>query len=381
MTCIKGLEEVVAGELRADTIGAREVHRGSSGVWFAGDAAAGYRANLWLRCGIRVLAEIARGAARDSDGLYAWAREIPWENFLSLERTFAVDARVHDSGITHSKFAALRVKDALCDRFRDTTGRRPDVNTEHPDLPLFLYLHRDQAALYRDLSGATLHKRGYRAAMHRSNLNETVAAGMAILAGWDGTGTLCDPMCGSGTIIIEAALAALCRAPGLLRKRFPFESWPDFDARAWEAEKTRARAAARDTLPAPILANDIHPGSLALARRDARAAGVDRFIQFSQGDIAGYHPSSPPAVVLVNPPWGERLRETDTAGPWRALGEFLHNRCPGATAWVLSGNAAVTRHLGLKTSRRFPLDFGGTECRLLRYDIRPVPPPRRMISP
>lgn len=371
-TCAKGLEEVLAAELRDPRIGAEGVETGSSGVYFSGTKAAGYLANLWLRTGIRVLEECARAEVGGPDDLYDWARTLPWQKMMRLEQTFSVEARVRDSQITHSKYAALRVKDALCDAFRDKKGARPSVDVAHADLPLFLYLYRGEAVLYRDLSGTTLHKRGYRDALHKSSLNECVAAGLALLSGLDGGGALCDPMCGSGTLAIEAALAALRRAPGLMRKRFPLESWPDFDRALWKECRGRAHAEARCELPARIFVNDHHAGALALAQKDAKAAGVAGCIDFSQADIAEYEPPQPPGVVLVNPPWGERLQEEDLAGTWRKLGTFLKERCAGAAAWVFTGNLDAPRELGLTPAKSVAIRLGKMDCRALKYALDQV---------
>lgn len=368
-TCAKGLEDVLAAELRDPRIGASEVETGSSGVYFSGGRATGYLANLWLRTGIRVLEECTRAEVGDPDDLYDWARTLPWHKMMRLDQTFSIEARVRDSQITHSKYAALRIKDALCDAFRDKKGARPNVDVERADLPLFLYLYRDEAILYRDLSGITLHKRGYRDVMHKSSLNECVAAGMALMSGWEGEGVLCDPMCGSGTLVIEAALAALRRPPGLSRKRFPFEAWPDFDKAVWKDCKGRAHAESRYELPGRIIVNDHHPGALALAKKDAEAAGVAAFIEFNQADIADYEPPVRPGVVLVNPPWGERLQDEDLTGTWRKLGAFLIHRCAGAEAWIFTGNLDAPRHLGLSPLKSVSVRLGKVDCRALKYAV------------
>jgi len=368
-TCAKGLEPAVAAELRDPRIGAQEIQEGASGVNFRGDQAVGYRANLWLRGAIRVLAEHARGMCPGSDQLYAWARTLDWTALMRLEQTFSVEARVWDSGVTHSKYAALRIKDALCDTFREKTGARPNVQVENADLPLFLYLYRDEAILYRDLSGTTLHKRGYRDAMHKSSLSETVAAGVLLRSGYDGSQVLCDPMCGAGTFGIEAALLALRRAPGLARRQFPFERWPDFDASTWKNDKERAQAEARQAMACPILLNDVHPGALALARKDSVSAGVDAFLKFSNADITDFTPPQPPNLVVVNPPWGERMDEADLPATWKKLGAFLKERCRSATAWVLTGNPDLTTYLGLKSSLGYTVNIAKLRCRVFRYDL------------
>ncbi len=371
VTCAKGLEEVVADELRAPAIGAESIEPGSSGVYFSGDRATGYRANLWLRCGVRVLQEHARATVIGSEELYEWARGLDWPALMKVEQTFSVDARVWDSAITHSKYAALTIKDALCDTFRDKKGARPNVDVHHADLPLFLYLHRDVAVLYRDMSGTTLHKRGYRDALHKSSLNECVAAGMLLMSGWDGSTPLLDPMCGSGTLVIEAAWLAMRRAPGLLRDVFPLMRWPDFDKKAWKEVRAAAEGVALQEPPALLMANDIHGGALSLAKKDARSAGVERFIRFSNKDVAHYTPPEKPKLVVSNPPWGERLQPADLEADWKALGRFLKGHCGDADAWILSGNAEITRHLGLKSERKFPIRIGPVDARVIHYRILP----------
>ena len=370
-TCSSGLEETLAAELAGPRIGATGIAPGSSGVWFSGGQETGYRANLWLRSAVRVLVELERARVRDPDELYRFASDIDWENLMKVDQTLAVDCRLRDSGITHSKYAALKVKDAICDRFRRITGRRPDVDVEAAHLPLFLYLWRDEATLYRDMSGQTLHKRGYRGAVHRAALSEAVAAGILQMIGFDGTQDIVDPMCGSGTFVIEAALIATERAPGLLRRRsFPFEHWPFHDATLWERLRREAREAARDRPGCRILGADSHPGAITLARRDADAAGVSRQIELVEADIEDLTLAATPQLVVTNPPWGERLDAADAVESWRRLGHFLKASAQGARAHVLCGNADLSRHLGLKSARRRPLSISRVDCRMLEYEIQ-----------
>jgi putative N6-adenine-specific DNA methylase len=364
--CTLGVEEALAGELRALGAGAPEVRPG--GVTFAGDVRLGYAANLWLRSAIYVQEEALRGPARSPEELYALVRGMDWSALLRVEQTLSVDAAVRDSRITHSKYAALKVKDAIVDQFRERTGRRPSVDVEAADLPLKLVIRRDEAVLYRNLSGAPLHKRGWRPALVRSPLNEATAAGLLLLTGWDRRSPLADPMCGSGTFLIEAALLAADMAPGA-RRVFPFETWPDFDAPAWQALRADAERRAQPSLPFVLEGADRHDGALALARRSAAAAGVAALVRFTRAQARDWAPAVPPRVVVVNPPYGERLGEgEDLVQSWRDLGSFLH-RCQGATAWVLSGNPELTRHLGLRASRKLVVRNGPIDCRWLRYDV------------
>ena len=330
----------------------------------------GYRASLWLRTAVRVLVRLERAPTPGPDELYDWIRRIAWEQYMTVDQTLSVDARVWDSNMTHSRFAAFRVKDAICDRFRKRVGSRPDVDPTAADLPLFLHVFKNHATLYRDMSGQSLHKRGYRRAMHRSSLNECLAAGLLMVSGWDRRGDLADPMCGSGTIVIEAALLALERAPGLLRRRpFPFEAWPDFDRKLWGEVRTEARECALEKLPCRIMASDSHTGAVSLARRDASCAKLnDDRLTIAVSDVEHFLPPAPPAIVVSNPPWGERLAEGADLS-WRKLGRWLKARCGGASAHLLSGNPELTRFLGLKSTRRHPLQIGRVDCRLIRYDI------------
>jgi len=342
--CALGLEPAREAELSG--LGAAEIRVLRGGATFRGDLRLGYAANLWLRSALRVQELLFRAPLRNAAELHARVEAFPWEELMGLGQTLAVDAALQDSFLTHSGLLALKVKDGVVDRFRRLSGRRPDVDTADPDLPLMALLKRDELSLYRNLSGPSLHKRGWRPIQVKSPLNESIAAGLLLLSGWDRKSPLVDPMCGSGTFVIEAALLAAERAPGL-RRRFAFMRWPDFERRAWEALRSAAEGR-------------------------ARAAGVERLVRFTHAEAAAFAPRVPPAVVFVNPPWGGRLGEgEDLAVSWRDLGNFLRERCPGARAFVLSGSPEPTRHLRLKAARRFALRDGPVDCRLLEYPIGP----------
>jgi putative N6-adenine-specific DNA methylase len=367
--CALGLEQVLAGELRA--LGAGELTPRPGGVTFTGEPALGYSACLWLRSAIRVQEELARGRVRDRDDLYRLTATVNWSRSITYLQTLAVDASVRDSFANDTRFPVLVVKDAVVDQFRDRGGKRPDVARDEPDLPIKLLLQGDNAILYRDLAGRSLHKRGYREAQHKSPLNEALAAGLLLLTDWDREAPLCDPMCGSGTLLIEAALLAMDRAPGLGRA-FAFERWRDVDLDAWNAilAGAEARAAAGADRKPVLLGNDRHPGSIALAARAAATAEVAHSIAWQQLEVRDYAPSPLPRWVVTNPPWGERLQgEPDLEQGWRDLGAFLRERCPGATAFVLSGDPALTRHLGLRAERKFPVRDGPIDCRWLCYRV------------
>src|SRR5436190_9937359 len=254
-TCGRGIEPVLADELRA--LGAAEVEPGRGGVHFGGDRALLYRANLWLRTAIRVLWPILRVQVTTPEELYEAVRTIDWSRHMTPEHTLAVDCNVRDSHLTHSKYAALKTKDAICDQFVEKVGRRPSVNVEEPLVGLNLHVYRDHAVLSLDSSGASLHKRGYRPILTKAPLNEALAAALVLLSGWRGETAFADPMCGSGTLPIEASWVALRRPPGLTRRRFGFQGWMDFDVRLWTELRDEARRGVRKKLDVPIVGSDL----------------------------------------------------------------------------------------------------------------------------
>ena len=375
--CTLGVEAALTAEVTA--LGAGEISTRPGGVSFLGDKRIGYAANLWLRSAIRVQDLLLRTPARGKDALYAAVAGLDWSRYMRLDQTLAVDASVRDSELTHSNFVGLTVKDAIVDQFRERTGRRPNVNPDAPDLPLKVVLKNDLLTIWRNLSGESLHKRGYRPVQVKSPLNEATAAGIVRLSGWDQESPFVDPMCGSGTLLIEAALLAANRAPGMNR-RFAFERWPDFDAELWRALRADARSRAKSSLPFAIEGADRHPGAVAIARRSAEDAGVASLVRFTVADAADWTPSGagPPSeaggttwTVVCNPPYGERIGEgEDLVASWRALGRFLKERCRGAHAFVLCGNREMLPHVGLETGRQFSVMNGQIECRLLEYDLR-----------
>jgi putative N6-adenine-specific DNA methylase len=368
--CTLGLEKVLYDELRA--LGADNVEQRRGACSFTGDRAMGYAACLWLRSAVRVQEELIRGPAHDRDELYALARAVDWTQSITYLQTLAVDGSVRDSFANDTRFPGLVVKDAICDQMRERFGKRPNVEKDRPDLPVKLVLQGNEAILYRELGGAPLHKRGYREIQHKSPLNEATAAGLLLLTGWNRQTPLCDPMCGSATFLVEAAWLATDRAPGLGRS-FAFERWKDVDVDAWrklfdDAEARAQRGASK--LP-PICGNDRHPGAIAIAQQALAAAGLAGRIEVHQGDTAEFVPPTRPELVVTNPPYGDRLQSDPVAleQSWSALGRFLHMQCQGATAWVLCGNADVTRLLGLRATEKLPVKNGPIDCRWLKYEV------------
>jgi len=366
-TCARRLEPLLAGELR--DLGAMDVAEGRGGVHFSGDLATLYRANLWLRTAIRVLVPILEAPVATPDELYDAVQSVDWSAHMTPEHTLAVDCNVRDSQLTHSHYAALRTKDAICDQFVHRTGRRPSVDVETPMLGLNLHIYRNHAILSLDSSGESLHKRGYRPVQTKAPLNEALAAALVLLTGWNGSTALVDPMCGSGTLPIEATWLALHRPPGLTRRRFGFQGWMDFDIDLWTQLRDQARQNVRKKLPEAVVGSDVRADAIAFARANARAAGVGHLIDFEKRDISDFHPPpGPPGIVISNPPYGERLgEEKDLRALYTTLGNVCRERCAGWQVFVFTGNARMATLIGLEPVMQVPLFNGKIPCRLLKF--------------
>lgn len=368
-TCTRGLEPVLADELRA--LDAADVRQDPGGVSFRGPAVLGYRVCLWSRTAIRVFEELVRGRVTDADGLYALAGGVPWARFLRPGQTFAVSANVRDNpAFRHDHFVALKVKDAVVDALRDDQGNRPDVDPSAPDVPLMAVIRGQATTISRDLAGESLHRRGWRPVQHKSPLNEALAAGLLLLSDWDRTSPLADPMCGSGTLLVEAAHLAGDRAPGL-RRAFAFERWADRDRAGWDALRADAEArweAGRQGLPA-LFGNDRHDGAVSIARQALVDADIAHAVRLTCGEVARWRPP-PVGWVVTNPPWGLRL-EDDPTSSWADLGGWLKAHAPGATAWILAGEGSPVDALRMRPTRRIPVWAGPVECRWLRVPVNP----------
>lgn len=369
VTCARGLEAVLAGEL--SHLDVTSVAPGRGGVACSGPRELLYRANLELRTAIRVLWPILEAEVDSPEALYDAVRAVDWGRFLTPEHTLAVDANVRDSRITHSHYAALKVKDAICDWFVDRMGRRPSVDTEEPLVKFNLHLSHDHLVLSLDSSGASLHKRGYRPVQVKAPLNEALAAGLIRLSGWTPGQTLVDPMCGSGTLPIEAAWMALDRPPGLTRRRFGFMGWPDFDVPLWTGMRDQARKRMATTLSSPILGSDLRGDAVHWAKENARAAGVGHLLRFSQNDACALSPpKTAPGWLLCNPPYGERLGEEKQARQlYRRWGEHLRTHWAGWRVWVFGTLRSLPDDLGLTPVQSVPLWNGRLACRWWGFQI------------
>jgi len=363
----RGAEEIAAAEL--EVLGAQSVRAGKGGVAFAADRAGLYKANLWLRTASRVLVQLAVFPTTTPAELYDGVHAIDWTKLITPAMTLAVDCSLRDSALTHSGFVALKTKDAIVDRIREACGSRPNVNTASPDVRINVHLHKNVCTVSLDSSGDPLDRRGYRLERNEAPLRETLAAAVISLTGWDGSIPLADPMCGSGTIPIEAALVAGRVAPGLQRS-FGFQRWLDYDGGLWDRLVSDAGSGIRKLPVGLITGYDLDSRALAYASRNAAKAGFEGQLHFFHAALDAFQPEGDSGVVIINPPYGKRLGDEDQLKElYCQIGDVMKKRCRGWTGYVLTGNLELAKYIGLKASRRFVLFNGAIECRLLRYQL------------
>lgn len=363
----RGAEELAAAELTELAIS--DVKPGKGGVAFSATREGLYRANLWLRTASRVLVQLAVFPCTTPAELYAGVHTLPWHDIITPQMTLAVDCSLRDSALTHSGFVALKTKDAVVDRIREACGSRPNVDTVLPDVRINIHLHKNICTISLDSSGDALDRRGYRLERNEAPLRETLAAAVIALTGWDGSIPLADPMCGSGTIPIEAALHAAHIPPGLHRQ-FGFQRWRDYDASLWARICAEAASGIR-TLPLGLITGcDIDSKALLLAGRNSAKAGLTGQLHYLHAAFQQFQPEGDKGIVIINPPYGMRLGEADDLRElYCQIGDVLKKKCRGWTGYVLTGNLELAKYIGLKASRRFVLFNGAIECRLLKYDL------------
>ena len=360
---------VAPAEAELIELGACRTSAMASGVFFEADRAALYRINYQARLVSRILAPLAEFACSDPQELHARAKALAWETLFTLEHTFAVFANVRGEAFRHSGYAALCLKDAVADRFRERFGRRPNVDSKTPDLWLGLHVEAGRATVSLDTSGGSLHKRGYRRQSVPAPIQETLAAAMVRWSEWTPDRPLVDPMCGSGTLVCEALMAA-CQIPaGYLRAGFGFAFLPDYDNSLWAEVKRQADAAIRPLPRNRILAGDLAAQAVAASRTNLARLPHGADVPVRQCDLFD-RPGIEDSVILCNPPYGIRLARQSDLGAWYArLGDFLKQRCRGATVLIYFGDRSFIKHIGLRPSWKKPLPSGGLDGRLARYDI------------
>ncbi|MBQ8501807.1 MAG: RNA methyltransferase [Bacteroides sp.] len=361
----QGLEEVLAQELT--TLGANDIEMGRRMVSFTGDKEMLYRANFCLRTAIRILKPIKQFEAGSADEVYEAVKAVAWEEYLDTEKTFAVDAVVFSEEFRHSKFVSYKVKDAIADYFTEKEGKRPSVRLNKPDVLLNIHIAETSCTLSLDSSGESLHRRGYRQEAVEAPLNEVLAAGMILMTGWHGECDLIDPMCGSGTIPIEAALIARNIAPGVFRQEYAFEKWKDFDQELFDAiynDDSQEREFAHK-----IYGYDNNPKAHEIATNNVKAAGVKNEVVLKLQAFQQFEQPEEKSIIITNPPYGERISSDDLLGLYKMIGErFKHAFC-GNEAWVLSYRDECFDQIGLKATKKVPLYNGALECQFRQYEI------------
>jgi putative N6-adenine-specific DNA methylase len=361
------IKELAAEELLE--LGARDIKAGFRGLFFETDRAGLYRINYSSRLISRVLAPLLRFRCHNPDYLYKKAKGIPWEDFLAPDRTFAVFAHVSQSKIRHSQYAGLRVKDGIADHFLEKFGQRPSIHRTDPDGWINLHVENNQAAISWDTSGGSLHRRGYRDEGMEAPMQEIVAAAILRLSQWDGSRRLRDPMCGSGTLLTEALMSCGRIPSGVLRERFGFEFMPDFDEALWDEVKEEAMNGIRHVPEELIVGSDISPEAVAAARKNASRLPQGDKIQFIEMDFREIEEWRD-KVIITNPPYGIRIgRGEDVGRLYKEFGDFLKRKCQGSQAYIYFGNREMIRHIGLRPSWKKPLNNGGLDGRLVKFEM------------
>ena len=372
---LHGLEEVLRTELVK--LGARDTERYNRAVSFTGDQGFLYKANLCLRTAIRVLVPIGSFDARNTEDLYLGIKRIKWEQYMSNSDTLAIKCTLNTYWTDHTQFMSQKAKDAIVDRFREKTGRRPSVDLERPTLRIHMHIINERCTVSLDSSGGSLHERGYRQDTNAAPLNEVLAAGMVMLSGWDRKSPLVDPMCGSGTLLIEAALLAANIPPGYYRGEFGFERWTDFDPDLYETIREAVIARITDDRPI-LLGGDVNRVTVRKAQDTVLAAKLEDSITIRHSAFADLEPPPGTGMLILNPPYGERMDEHGIGAStsdeaihelYTMIGDTLKKRWTGWSAWVLTSNMEAAKRIRLTPKPKIQLFNGALDCRFLRYDL------------
>ena len=362
-----GFEELLAKELL--NLGAREIKEGVRNVSFVGDKGFMYKANIALRTSVRILKPIKSFKVESEEDLYNKIKLINWEQYLDIDGTFAIDAVTNSEKFTHSYYIALKSKDAIADYFRDKFGKRPNVDVKHPDLQINIHIQKDFCTVSLDSSGDSLHKRGYRSATNIAPINEVLAAGLVLFSGYDGTQNFIDPMCGSGTILIEAAMIANNIPANINRKEFGFEKWNDFDEDLFNTIRNSLLKKVKDSY-AVIIGYDKAPSAIRKATDNIENAHLEDFIKVKQANFFKTEKEvEGKTIILFNPPYGERL-EIDVPVFYKEIGDTLKRCYPNTNAWLITSDFENgLKNVGLRTSKKIKVFNGKLECRLVKYEM------------
>jgi len=363
----QGMEDLLAQEL--NEIGAQNIKKGRRVVYFTGDTAMMYRANYALRTAIRILKPLKHFSATTADEVYEAVRNYEWRNLLDLKTTFAVDSVVYSENFSYSKFVAYKVKDAIVDYFRENCGKRPNISIANPDVRFHIHISDDDCTLSLDSSGESLHKRGYREATVDAPINEVLAAGLVKLTEWNGECDFIDPMCGSGTIPIEAAMIARNIAPGKFRKVFAFQKWADYSPELFNGIKEEFTSQERP-FEHRMYAYDVDANAVEATKANVIAAQLDEDFVVERRDFRDFKQPAKKAIMVINPPYGVRIK-SDSALPllYKAIGERLKHQFVGNDAWIICNHEELFQNIGLKPSIKIPLYNGSLDCQFQKYQI------------
>ena len=360
-----GLEEILAEELLA--LGANDLQIGRRMVSFTGDKELLYKANFHCRTALRILKPIYHFKAKDADTVYKEVKKVEWEKYLSLDKTFAIDSVIYSEDFNHSKFVAYRTKDAIVDYFIEKFKKRPSVRVNNPDLYINIHISHNDCTLSIDSSGESLHKRGYRVDQTEAPLNEVLAAGMILKTGWKGESNFVDPMCGSGTLLIEAAMIALNIAPGIHRKEFAFQKWVDYDEELFD--RIYNDESGEREFAFHCYGSDISQAAIDIALENIRSAGLMKYIDLKVKPFQQYTEAPKPGILVTNPPYGERISSRDLLGLYNMIGERLKHVFMGYKAWILSYKDECFDKIGLRPSEKIKLMNGSLECEYRCYEL------------
>lgn len=368
ITCPRDVTPYLKEELAALSFPVQAEH--AAGIETSGTLEDAMVLNLHLRTAQRVLYRLDEFKAPDPGEMYRKVTDIPWEDYVERSGYLCVTSRVDNPTIRDTRYAQMKCKDAVVDRFYRRFGKRPDSGPDRKGTVIFLYWTQDTCVVYLDTSGESLSRRGYRMIPLAAPMQETLAAAVILASGWKGTGHFVNPMCGSGTLAIEAALIALGRPPGLLRNNFGFMHIKGFRKALWKDLRNRANRAGQNAFGGRIIASDINDAAVTAARKNAEAAGVDHCIDFTACDFSDTEIPPDPGVVMLNPEYGERMGDRDALkDTYRRIGDFFKQRCRGFQGYIFTGNLELAKHVGLRSKRRLPFHNGPIECRLLEYDL------------
>lgn len=362
---LQGLEDVLATELQQ--IGATDITKERRGVSFSGTNETLYKANLHCRTAIRILKPIKTFKAKNPEEIYDEVRKMNWDKFMDVKSTFLIDSVVYSETFTHSKFVTYKVKDAIVDYFNEKCQNRPSISLTNPDLYINVHISHNDCSISLDSSGESLHKRGYRSVQTEAPISEVLAAGLIMLSGWHGQCDFLDPMCGSGTLLIEAAMIALNIPPGVFRKEFAFEKWKDFDSELFD--KVYNDDSCEKPFNHKIYGSDISQQAIKIAEQNIKNAGFSKYISLQKASFIDLEPPTEKTIIITNPPYGERMGGRDVIDFYGEIGERLKHHYAGVETWIISSNKEGFDKIGLKPTKKYALLNGSIECEYRKYEI------------